>query len=633
MSMNLFAQITKVDEAKRLVIGRAVQEVPDLADEIFDYESSKPHFKAWSDEFSKDTEGKSLGNLRAMHGKVAAGKLVGIDFNDGDKAVDISAKVVDEGEWMKVLEGVYTGFSIGGSYVGERKTEKIGGKEIKRYTAKPAEISLVDSPCVPSAKFFQVHKADGSDAAVAFKTAAAQAGSPPPGADGAHTSEPASAADLIKKDLEVKGTDKQVADFAEFLNREGLSMADALERLAVEAMLDTVESMEKREFSADERKKAAKEGHALPDGSFPINTVSDLHNAIQAYGRAKDKAKAKAHIVSRAKALGASKDLPESWTKGEKFTAADEELIKSALAKPLIESDSDEAFSSNVKAEIAAGKSQEQAVAIAYSVQRKARHKKMNDGQVRKGLWNVGRFCEALGMLCEVARSAEYDLQEEDDDSDVARKLRNSIEELIDTFEEMSSEEANELLAELKQHAEVGPDDEIDEALEAVARHGALAKMVNDPELPVIELAKLAEKHLSEDERKPIKNLEDMKKAILGKARMTQAHMDKIQAIHDHSTTMGAECHSGDESEKVAKAAATAQQLQDALARIEKLEKQPVPHVVLTTIAKGDKAKPTGTALDDSWLTTVPYSQLIKRGDGAIDWELSAQKFERKRPA
>ena len=40
---------------------------------------------------------------------------------------------------------------------------------------------------------------------------------------------------------------------------------------------------------------------------------------------------------------------------------------------PLVKSKSDKAFKSNIKAEIAAGKPQKQAVAIAYSVQRKAK--------------------------------------------------------------------------------------------------------------------------------------------------------------------------------------------------------------------------------------------------------------------
>ena len=43
---------------------------------------------------------------------------------------------------------------------------------------------------------------------------------------------------------------------------------------------------------------------------------------------------------------------------------------------PLIKSKSEKAFKSNIKAEIAAGKPQKQAVAIAYAVKRKAAGKK-----------------------------------------------------------------------------------------------------------------------------------------------------------------------------------------------------------------------------------------------------------------
>jgi hypothetical protein len=71
--------------------------------------------------------------------------------------------------------------------------------------------------------------------------------------------------------------------------------------------------VEKRDFSTDERKKLADEGLALPDGSYPIKTVADLKNAIQPYGRATKKAAVKAHIIKRAKALGVSDQLPETW--------------------------------------------------------------------------------------------------------------------------------------------------------------------------------------------------------------------------------------------------------------------------------------------------------------------------------
>lgn len=69
----------------------------------------------------------------------------------------------------------------------------------------------------------------------------------------------------------------------------------------------------KRDFSTSKRKTLAKSGAALPDGSFPIANTSDLKNAVMAFGRAKDQAKAKAHIISRARALGAVSSLPESW--------------------------------------------------------------------------------------------------------------------------------------------------------------------------------------------------------------------------------------------------------------------------------------------------------------------------------
>ncbi len=65
-------------------------------------------------------------------------------------------------------------------------------------------------------------------------------------------------------------------------------------------------------YSKNQRDKLAGT-KALPDGSFPIENKSDLKNAISAYGRAKNKARAKAHIIKRAKALGATNMLPDDW--------------------------------------------------------------------------------------------------------------------------------------------------------------------------------------------------------------------------------------------------------------------------------------------------------------------------------
>jgi hypothetical protein len=69
------------------------------------------------------------------------------------------------------------------------------------------------------------------------------------------------------------------------------------------------------DFTEEQRKKLAASGAALPDGSFPIRDVSDLHNAVHDVGRARDPYKAKRHILARAKALGAESELPDFWRK------------------------------------------------------------------------------------------------------------------------------------------------------------------------------------------------------------------------------------------------------------------------------------------------------------------------------
>lgn len=153
----LFIPISKVDAVKGIVYGVAASATPDRSGEVFDYSGSKPYFEKWSEAIHKATDGKSYGNLRSMHGSVAAGKLDAIAFNDADQQIEVAAKVVDQNELQKVIEGVYTGFSIGGKYI----TRKKDGDHTK-YVADPYEISLVDLPCIPDATF-EVVKAGGSE--------------------------------------------------------------------------------------------------------------------------------------------------------------------------------------------------------------------------------------------------------------------------------------------------------------------------------------------------------------------------------------------------------------------------------------------------------------------------------------
>ena len=107
--------------------------------------------------------------------------------------------------------------------------------------------------------------------------------------------------------------------------------ADEAEEIEAEA----AEIALKRAYSEDSRAEMAKRGMALPDGSYPIKDVADLRNAIQAYGRAKDKEATKAHIIKRAMALGAEDLIPENWVPKkvqDKFSGAEKAEDQSFIA-------------------------------------------------------------------------------------------------------------------------------------------------------------------------------------------------------------------------------------------------------------------------------------------------------------
>jgi hypothetical protein len=265
-SLDLFLPLAKVDLDRRLVTGVATAETPDRSGEIFDYASSKPYFEKWSAEAAAASGGKSFGAVRAMHTPIAAGKLTDIAFDDNAKRITVVAKVVDDDEWRKVQEGVYTGFSQGGRYV-KRWADPDSG--LTRYTADPHEISLVDLPCVPDATF-----------------------------------------DVVKGGLVEKRS---------FASRtEAVDPAVNGDFNSGDEDLDA----DKGEFSAAQREKDAEEGVALPDGSYPIQSAKDVVNAVRDCCRSGEKPDVKAHIIARAKAIGADAALPDDWTEAADKAAA-----------------------------------------------------------------------------------------------------------------------------------------------------------------------------------------------------------------------------------------------------------------------------------------------------------------------
>ena len=113
--------------------------------------------------------------------------------------------------------------------------------------------------------------------------------------------------------VEIDGLDGKSYDVFVSLDGEVLGY-DKYEDEDVEAIdAEVAEIALKRAFTEQQRGEMAKDGTALADGSFPISTKEDLANAIQAFGRASDKAAAKRHIMQRAKALGAESLIPATW--------------------------------------------------------------------------------------------------------------------------------------------------------------------------------------------------------------------------------------------------------------------------------------------------------------------------------
>lgn len=124
--------------------------------------------------------------------------------------------------------------------------------------------------------------------------------------------------------VEIEGVDGKSYDVFVGIDGEvlGYDEYDAEEAADIDA--EVADLALKRMYSEDQRAEMAKGGMALPDGSYPIKDEADLQNAIQAFGRAKDKAAAKAHIMKRAKELGKEDMIPENWASMENTISEDE---------------------------------------------------------------------------------------------------------------------------------------------------------------------------------------------------------------------------------------------------------------------------------------------------------------------
>ena len=157
-SMVLAFPIAKVNKEKRTVSGFASLDNVDKHGDIVTAEASKKAFERFR------------GNIREMHGPSAVGKMLNFkedsyfDKETGKKynGVYVTAYISKGAQdaWEKVLDGTYTGFSIGGN-INDAKMEKADDEAEDRRVIHDYdlhELSLVDSPANPLANIFSIQK-------------------------------------------------------------------------------------------------------------------------------------------------------------------------------------------------------------------------------------------------------------------------------------------------------------------------------------------------------------------------------------------------------------------------------------------------------------------------------------------
>jgi hypothetical protein len=158
MKFQKFMPLAKMEEQSDgtlNVFGIVTAEQPDLDQEVCDYEGTKPLYQAKVATMFKLTSSvagmePSIMPMREMHQLKAIGAGRTIEFDDTTKTIRMGFNVVDPDAIVKFKKGVLIGFSQGGAYIGEKIPDPVH-KGCMRYIADPAEISGVDSPCLPAA--------------------------------------------------------------------------------------------------------------------------------------------------------------------------------------------------------------------------------------------------------------------------------------------------------------------------------------------------------------------------------------------------------------------------------------------------------------------------------------------------
>lgn len=613
---SLFLPITKIDVKKRLVYGTMTEEVPDKSGEIFDYATGKAEVQKWSDDTKKNSKGKSLGNLRAMHSNIAAGKLTDIEYHDADKRIDVITHVVDDNEWKKVEAGVYTGFSIGGGYA-KRWTDPTN-PALKRYTPRLSELSLVDNPCVPTA-LFEVVKEDGSHEMRKFNSTITKEENDM--TKKAKIDKVVISSDALIKMIEANKVPEDIMSLAKAnIDTSTLSVG---EQNVFNVLYDQSAAVKKQ---ADEDKVVDPAEPAKTEEPKPEdNKEADAAKAVDADDLKKD-ARNSGTQVWKSSITGEIFDTKAEMTTHninalakKKIDPVTEELnkINSMLDKKegkVVDEVNKADMSSSATTKVADDKKEDEKDKKKKEIDKSADDKKKDDKKeeakksvededLKKGLYLVSRFACAIESLNDIKCSAEYERKYEGDDSTVPEMITESLKSLGVALNSMVQEEVAELFASdepivtIMAMAAKEP-----EGTKAIGKFisgdvDILVKATKDKEGPMAKfIVMLNSKEVSQELEK-------------AGATISKANKDKILGVHksamDHATTVGEVCKAigimdsddkektSDDAEKLFKSQLDAErktnealtktieaipaQLQEIFKRVEQIAAQPAP--------------------------------------------------------
>ena len=357
---------TKSEDGDLIVYGKATGPDIDLDEQICDPAWLKEAMPEWM----------KFGNVREMHQPIAAG--VGLELNAEGDDWFLKSQVIDDNTARKIEAGALKGYSVGIKGAKVIKDAAARGGRIVGGTI--VEISYVDRPANPTCSA-SIAKAVGGDwNAVETQIVDLDKVDDPnaPENQNVNLDSDWNAEDMHQlndnnEDLYpgthlcsvCDGLGKFPDTGAQCPHCEGsgrVNNSEAEDGLAQNEVMDRKKPKDsnaqmtqddidrhiegksiasdtemKADYSDAERADMADAGQAMPGGGFPIKTVADLKNAIQAFGRAKNQAAAKTHIKARAAALGREDLIPENWkavegeTEKVEHNAADLEAVRSSL--------------------------------------------------------------------------------------------------------------------------------------------------------------------------------------------------------------------------------------------------------------------------------------------------------------